>query len=61
MDHLPNYGASDPIVVPYLGSEVYDGESFGGYLRQKGWDKGKILRGELDGHSRDETAAFLQT
>ena len=61
MDHLPSFGASDAISVPYRCTEPYDGLSFDKYPERKGYDKEKLLRGELDDYSPSHVASFLQT
>ena len=61
MDHLPSFGASAPIEVPYLGGEIYDGLEFQGYPERKGWDTVNIIEGRFDGRTYEETASFLQT
>ena len=61
MDHLPSFCASDTISVPYISTEPYDGLSFDKYPERKGLDKGKLLRGELDGYPPGFVASFLQT
>jgi hypothetical protein len=61
MDHLPNFGASAPIEVPYVGNEAYDGHGFQGYPDRKGWDTANLLRLTFDGRTHEEAASFLQT
>ena len=61
MDHLPSFGASASIEIPYLGGETYDGLGFQGYPERKGWDTVNIIERRFDGRSYEETASFLQT
>ena len=61
MDHIPSFGASAPIEVPYLGGEIYDGLEFQGYPERKGWDTANIIECTFDGRSYEEAASFLQT
>jgi hypothetical protein len=60
MDHLPSFGASEPIHVPYLCTKMYDGGDFFHYPERRGWSLEKIREGgELD-KSNEESASFLQ-
>jgi len=62
MDHLPT--APNPIWVarvPYLSRQEYDCLEFSSYPARMGWDKERLLRGDLTEHPAEDTAAFLQT
>ena len=61
MQHLPSYGASAPIVVPYICTEMYDGGSFDGYPLRKGWDLEKLLVMKPQGKTLEEAESFLQS
>lgn len=60
MEHLPNFGGSVPIRVPYLCTEMYDGGNFVGYPSRKGWNIPDL--GQRNTHNRapEELPAFLQ-
>jgi hypothetical protein len=60
MDHLPSFGASAPIEVPCICTEMYDGGSFANYLERKGWDRRTLYREELEARSPEETTSILQ-
>ncbi|MCJ1306683.1 hypothetical protein MMC25_000326 [Agyrium rufum] len=60
MNHLADFGASEGIEVPYVCSEMYDGEDFYSYPQRKGWDIASLSNGDLKGKSPDDAASFLQ-
>ncbi|KAK4951667.1 hypothetical protein LTR66_013831 [Elasticomyces elasticus] len=62
MDHLPTVVNSyDPIAIPYLGGNEYDGLDFGGYPERQNWQISALLGGDLQGRTRVEAARYLQT
>ena len=65
MDHLPGVekALSPPLVVPYLGRQGYDGQSFSNYSSRRGWDLAFLDRDDFtnDGtRTTVETAVMLQ-
>lgn len=47
--------------VPFLCAVEYDGLEFSSYPARRGWNKERLLNGDLTEHTATETAAFLQT
>lgn len=60
MDHLPTFGASERIHVPYLCTEMYDCGDFFGYPARRGWNLDEIVKGVETDKSAAESASFLQ-
>ncbi|CZR59572.1 uncharacterized protein PAC_09466 [Phialocephala subalpina] len=61
MEHLPPVTKPhDPIFVPYMGDREYDGLEFASYPARRGFDLDRLLQGDLQGHSVDAIASFLQ-
>lgn len=61
MDHI--YGILDPyepIVIPYLGGQEYDGFEFARFPTRQGWDVDLLTAGDLQGRTIVEAAQFLQ-
>ena len=61
MEHLPSAGYSEPIVVPYVCHEMYDGGSYAGYPGRQGFDKTRLLLGEFGDKTPKEMASFHQS
>ncbi|KAK4951156.1 hypothetical protein LTR66_013862 [Elasticomyces elasticus] len=62
MDHLPTVVNSyDPIAIPYLGGNEYNGLDFGGYPERQNWQISALLDGDLQGRTHVEAAQYLQT
>ncbi|KAK5011676.1 hypothetical protein LTR28_009141 [Elasticomyces elasticus] len=62
MDHLPAVvNPHDPITIPYLGGNEYDGLDFGGYPKRQNWQINALLDGDLQGRTHVKAAQFLQT
>ena len=59
--HLPSYGASAPIVVLYIYTEMYNGRYFDGYPLRKAWDLEKLLVKKPQGKTLEEIESFLQS
>ena len=60
MGHLPNFGASETVEVPYTCTEMYNGGDFHGYPERQKWDLQHLHQGKLDGRSLRDAASFLQ-
>src|SRR5436190_12720401 len=62
MDHLPKVkDRHEPIDIPYLGGEKYDGLDFGRYPGRQNWQISLLIDGDLQGRTALEAAQFLQT
>jgi hypothetical protein len=62
MEHLPPVSSPhEPVLVPYVADEEYDGLDFADYPTRKGFDIDSLLKGDFKNKSSDEIAAFLQT
>lgn len=72
MDHLPTVSTPyQPVSIPYLGGDEYDGLDFAGYPTRQHWQieyllqgdvhKGNLQRDDLQPRTLVEAAQFLQT
>jgi hypothetical protein len=62
MEHLPPVSSPyEPVLVPYIVDEEYDGLEFADYPNRKGFDINSLLKGDFKNRSPGEIAAFLQT
>ncbi|KAJ5871113.1 uncharacterized protein N7529_003466 [Penicillium soppii] len=62
MDYIESAPGSqnDPIQIPCLSHEPYDGEDFPKYPERAGWDIDRLLAGDFSQHPAEPTGAFLQ-
>jgi hypothetical protein len=60
MDHLPDFGRSTQIRVPYLCTEKYDGCDFFEYHSRKGWTIPDLVNRNTQNRAPGELPAFLQ-
>ena len=61
MDHLPSVVSPfDPILIPYLDGEEYDGLDFSGYPSRQSWQVNLLAKGFPQGRTALEGAQFLQ-
>lgn len=61
MDHLPHGAGSEPIRVPYICRDMYDGGDFGTFPQRCGWTVDELQLKRLKKLPKDEAAAFLQS
>jgi hypothetical protein len=62
VDHLPNVkDPYEPIDIPYLGGEEYDGRDFDGYPARQNRQINLLVEGDLQGQTAVEAGQFLQT
>lgn len=62
MEHLPSVVLPfEPILIPYLGGPSYDGFIYSDYPARCNWDISSLLKGDLQGRTKDEASQFLQT
>jgi hypothetical protein len=62
MEHLPAPEGAEPIHVPYVGTEEYDGREFMSYPKRVTWTDSQLEGGENFGNrSPDKIEAFFQT
>ena len=62
MDHLPEVvDPFEPIYIPYLGGELYDGLDFAGYPARQNWQIDLLVGEDRQGRTSLEAAQFLQT
>ena len=59
MDHLPSFKYADPIRVPYVCEQAFQG-SFFDYPDRRGWDKEKLLHRDLQVRSAQQVLSFFQ-
>lgn len=58
---IPRSSKHDPILVPYLAVESFDGDDFGSYPSRRGWYDYDILKMGASTRSMDERATFVQS
>ena len=61
MEHLIDFGRSEPIRVPYRCTEPYDDGSFVGYPGRKGWTIPELMTRQAATRTSEELVAFLQS
>jgi hypothetical protein len=62
MEHLPPVSSPyEPVLVPHIADEEYDGLAFAEYPTRRGFDIDSLLKGDFKTKSPGEIAAFLQT
>jgi hypothetical protein len=62
MEHLRTPEGAEPIDVPYVGTEEYDGREFMSYPKRLKWTDYQLVGGENFGNrSPDKIEAFFQT
>ena len=60
MDHLPHFGGSERVRVPYLDGPMYDGGDFFAYPERRGWDMTRLKQMLPPDYLPEEFPAFLQ-
>jgi hypothetical protein len=62
MEHFASPEGTEPIDVPHVGTEDYDGSDFFGYPQRKGWSQNQLMGDQNFGNSSSkEVEAFFQT
>jgi len=63
MEHLPPVKEPyKPVFIPFIADVEYDGiDDFEGYPSRRGLDLSRLLKGDFQGWTSDQVAAFLQT